>query len=106
MATKKSKATVPNSDVLNNNSATQYLQQIANVLAFLALQSESLKGKEKYNDLIPLVVSWGFDRHATSALLHTSPESVSVRMSELKKAATKSKANKNKGQVTTEPPVE
>lgn len=98
MATKKGKAPVASTEILNNASATQHLRQIANVLAFLALQSDSLKGKEKYKDLIPLVVNWGFDRHATAALLQTSPESVSVRMSEIK-AASKSKSNKNKTQV-------
>jgi hypothetical protein len=90
---------------LESSSIEQSLKQIANCLAFLALQSDSLKGKEKYKDLIPLLASWGFDRHATAALLQTSPASVSVRMSELR-AQAKGKASKSMNQVTVESPAE
>jgi hypothetical protein len=83
MGKKKSFPAVTEPNTAENLLTAQYLQQIANCLAYLTLQTDSLKGKDN-NDLIPILTGWGFDRHAIASLLQTTPETVSVCMSVLK----------------------
>jgi hypothetical protein len=69
------------------------LQQIAYCLAYLVLQTDELKGKSN-NDLIPLLTRLGFDRISIASILQTTPETVSVRLSQLKnKRDSKSTSN-------------
>jgi SOS response regulatory protein OraA/RecX len=81
MATKTS-ATYPNVESL---LSAKSLQQIANCLAYLVVNSGDLKGKNK-QDLMPILSDLGFDRNAIAGVLQTTPESVSVRLSQLKAA--------------------
>ena len=73
---------------------TQYLQQIANCLAFLVVNADALKDKTK-TDLIETLTKFGFDRNAIASILQTSPETVSVRQLELKAASKATKAPKS-----------
>ena len=84
MAKKRDKAAVAESPL-----AERSLQQIANCLGYLVVNSEELKGKSN-NELIPILASLGFDRSAIASILETTPETVSVRLSQLK-AKTKTK---------------
>ena len=87
MATKKS-ATPPSAE---NLLTAQSLRQIANCLAYLVVNTGDLKGKNK-QDLMPILSELGFDRNAIAGVLQTTPESVSVRLSQLK--ASKKNAKK------------
>ena len=87
MATKKN-ATPPNAESV---LSAQSLQQIANCLAYLVVNTGDLKGKNK-QDLMPILSDLGFDRNAIAGVLQTTPESVSVRLSQLK--ASKKNAKK------------
>jgi hypothetical protein len=69
-----------------------YLKQIANCLAYLIINSDKLKGKAN-RDLIPILASLGFDRINISSILQTTPETVSVRLSQLKAGAKGNKEN-------------
>lgn len=73
------------------------LQQNVNCLAYLVLQTKELKGKPN-RDLIPVLARLGFGRKDTAELLQTTPETVSVRMSQLK--AGKKKPIKKTKEVT------
>lgn len=76
-----SKASNPSSgDILR---LEKLLQQNVNCLAYLVLQTKELKGKPN-RDLIPVLASLGFGRKDIAELLQTTPETVSVRMSQLK----------------------
>jgi CRP-like cAMP-binding protein len=69
------------------------LDQIAKSLAFLVIHSEELKDKSN-RDLIPILAQVGFDRNFIAQLLNTTPDTVSVRLSQMKaKAKEKTKAN-------------
>jgi len=85
MAKKKTKDAIAESSI-----AEQPLQQIANCLGYFVVTSGDLKGKPN-NELIPVLASLGFDRNSIAAILQTTPETVSVRISRLK---AKSKASK------------
>lgn len=61
----------------------QSLPQIANCLAYLVVNTGDLKGKNK-QDLMPILSELGFDRRVIAAVLQTTPETVSVRLSQLK----------------------
>jgi hypothetical protein len=77
--------------------AEQSLQQIANCLGYLIVHAEEFKGQSN-NELIPILASLGFDRSAIAGILQTTPETVSVRLSQLKaksKASKTSKTNTN-----------
>ena len=87
MATKKN-VTPPNAESV---LSAQSLQQIANCLAYLVVNTGDLKGKNK-QDLMPILSDLGFDRNAIAGVLQTTPESVSVRLSQLK--ASKKNAKK------------
>ncbi len=91
MATKKS-VSPPSAESL---LTAQSLQQIANCLAYLVVNTGDLKGKNK-QDLMPILSDLGFDRKAIAAVLQTTPESVSVRLSQLK-AAKKNAKKKSPG---------
>ena len=90
MPTKKSMA--PSAESL---LTAQSLQQIANCLAYLMVNTGELKSKNK-QDLIPILSDLGFDRKAIATVLLTTPESVSVRLSQLK-AAKKNTKKKSTG---------
>jgi CRP-like cAMP-binding protein len=68
----------------------QSLQQIANCLAYLVVNTGDLKGKNN-RDLMPILSELGFDRRAIAAVLQTTPETVSVWLSNLKAAKKNSK---------------
>lgn len=87
MATKKNATNSRVEGVLTTHS----LQQIANCLAYLVVNTGELKGRNK-QDLMPILSDLGFDRNAIAGVLQTTPESVSVRLSQLK--ASKKKAKK------------
>jgi len=87
MATKKNVTPANAESVLT----AQSLQQIANCLAYLVVNTGDLKGKNK-QDLMPILSDMGFDRNAIAGVLQTTPESVSVRLSQLK--ASKKNAKK------------
>jgi hypothetical protein len=70
----------------------KYLRQIANCLAYLAVQTDDLKSKQK-GDLMLVLASFGFDNDAIASVLDSTPESVSARRSQLK-AETKGKKRK------------
>lgn len=78
MAKKPTKAAEVGSPLVEKS-----LQQIAYCLAYLVLQTDELKGKSN-NDLIPLLTRLGFDRSSIASILQTTPETVSVRLSQLK----------------------
>jgi CRP-like cAMP-binding protein len=63
----------------------QSLQQIANCLAYLVVNTGDLKGKDK-QDLMPILAELGFGRQAIAGVLQSTPETVSVRLSQLKAA--------------------
>ncbi len=91
MANKRASSTASQS-----NLSEQALQQIANCLGYLVVHTDELKGKSN-NDLIPILGSLGFDRNATASILQTTPETVSVRLSQLK-----AKTSKGSGKITTD----
>ena len=72
----------PKSAVLESPLAEKSLQQISHCLAYLVLQTDELKGKSN-NDLIPLLAGLGFDRSSIASILQTTPETVSVRLSQV-----------------------
>ncbi len=74
-----------------DNLSEQALQQIANCLGYLVVHTEELKGKSN-NDMIPILASLGFDRNAVASILQTTPETVSVRLSQLKAKSAKNSA--------------
>jgi len=78
MTKKKTKAAIKESSFNE-----QPLQQIANCLGYFVVTSGDLKGKSN-NELIPVLASLGFDRNSIAAILQTTPETVSVKMSQLK----------------------
>ena len=86
MATKNAKPKPAGESVLAGKS----LQQIANCLAYLVVHTGELKDKSNAEQISALA-SLGFDRNAIAAVLQTTPLTVSVRLSELKSAAAKSK---------------
>jgi hypothetical protein len=90
MARKVSKSAVSRGDL-----SELALQQIANCLGYLVVHTEELKGKSN-NDLIPVLTSLGFDRNVIASILQTTPETVSVRLSQLKAKASKSSSKSTK----------
>jgi len=87
--TDKKKAEAPSAE---DSLATKHLQQIAKCLAYLVVHMGDLKDKPN-RDLIPILANLGFDRNAIASVLQTTPDTVSVRLSQLK-AASKGKKNK------------
>jgi CRP-like cAMP-binding protein len=85
---KKNKAAVVESPL-----AEKSLQQIAHCLGYLILQTDKLKSKTN-NDLIPILASLGFDRGSISTMLQTTPETVSVRLSQLKAKSERKRVSK------------
>lgn len=85
---KKAKAAISESIL-----AEKSLQQIAHCLGFLLIQTDKLKNKSN-NDLIPILASLSFDRSSIAAILQTTPETVSVRLSRLKAKSDKKESNK------------
>jgi CRP-like cAMP-binding protein len=65
------------------------LQKNVKCLAYLVLQTKELKGKPN-RDLIPILARLGFERKDIAELLQTTPETVSVRLSQLKAGKKKS----------------
>jgi len=63
--------------------AERSLQQIANCLAYLVTQTEELRGKPD-KELIPILAGLGFDRNSIASILHTTPGTVSVCLSQCK----------------------
>ena len=96
MATKNSKSVVSQSDPLE-----QALKQIANCLGYLVVHSDQLKDMSN-NDLIPILASLGFDRNAIASILQTTPETVSVRLSQLKARSSNKNISKNKTKIDSE----
>jgi hypothetical protein len=92
MASKSSKITT-----LQSALPEQSLQQIANCLGYFVIHSEEFKGKTK-NDLIPVLAGLSFDRNAIASILQTTPENVSVRLSQLKSQPSKKSSTKNETQ--------
>jgi len=62
--------------------AAESLRQIAKCLGYIVVNAGELKDK-KDADKIPILHHLGFDRHQIAAVLRTTPETVSVRLSEL-----------------------
>jgi hypothetical protein len=92
MAKKQAKVAVVESLLVEKS-----LQQIARCLAYLALQTDELKGKSN-NDLIPLLASFGFDRSSIASILQTTPLTVSVRLSQLKAKSDRKSTSKAKSE--------
>lgn len=67
----------------DNQLILERLDQIAKSLAYLVIQTEKLKEMPN-RDLIPILAQLGFDRNFIAQLLQTTPETVSVRLSQLK----------------------
>ena len=59
------------------------LQQIANTLGFLALRNSDYKEKSDTDQII-FLSNLGFDRNSIAAIVGTTPNTVSVRLSESK----------------------
>ncbi len=74
--------------------ATNALKQIANCLALFLINSEALKGKSD-PDRIVLLDDFGFDRNSIASIIGTTPDTVSVRLSEAKKKSTEAKKKAN-----------
>jgi hypothetical protein len=80
-----------------NLLAAKSLQQIASCLAYLAVHTERLE-KRPQIELVKILMSWGFDdRNVIASVLDTTPETISVRQSELKKAEAEAKKAKKRG---------
>ncbi len=77
---------------LEGTLATKQLQQIANCLAYLVVNTGSLKDKSK-GDIMLVLAAFGYDRSLIACILDTSPESVSARISQLKAEAKMKKTN-------------
>jgi hypothetical protein len=71
----------------------EHLAQIANCLAYIVVHSGDLKDKPN-SDRIPILAGLGFDRNAVASILQTTPETVSVRLSQLKAETKGQKASK------------
>jgi hypothetical protein len=84
--------TSPTPSSIESQLSAKSLQQIANCLAYLVINTDDLKGKNK-QELMSILSDLGFDRNAIAGILQTTPEAVSVRLSELKasKKSTKKK---------------
>lgn len=100
MATKRS-----TSSASQINLSEQALQQIANCLGYLVVHTGELEGRSS-NDLIPVLASLGFDRNATASILQTTPETVSVRLSQLKAQALSKGKSKAEGKTKGNDPSE
>jgi hypothetical protein len=79
-------------EATENTQTVKYLHQIANCLAYLVVQTGDLKNKQK-GDLMMVLADFGFDRTAIAAILDTTPESVSARISQIKAESKGKKAN-------------
>jgi len=77
---KKAKDPQTSGDALERSTA---LQQIANTLGFLAMQTSDYKGKPD-TDRIIFLSNLGFDRNSIAAIVGTTPATVSTRLSEAK----------------------
>lgn len=62
----------------------QPLRQIANCLAFIAVNSVESKGMSK-EDFMPILSSFGFEKKMIAALLQTDGKTVAARIKEAKK---------------------
>jgi len=60
------------------------LQQIANTLAYIAVNLDSNKDKTQI-ELVKVLLSFGYERVQIAAILNTSVPSVTARIAELKK---------------------
>ena len=78
MSKKKTQAVI-----VESVSIERSLQQIANCLAYLVIHTGDLKEKPD-KDVITTLTSFGFDRGVIAAVLQTTPESVSVQLSQQK----------------------
>jgi CRP-like cAMP-binding protein len=74
---------VKKAEISEISLSEKFLHQIACSLGYLVLQTADLKDK-KDNDRIPILASLGFDRAFIAEMLQTTPERVSVRLSQLK----------------------
>jgi hypothetical protein len=80
--TKKAKARQPRSTSTPAADITA-LAQIANTLGFLALTTSDYKNKSDTEQII-FLANLGFDRNSIAAIVGTTPNTVSVRLSEAK----------------------
>jgi len=64
------------------------LRQIANTLGFLALRISDYKDKPVAEQIL-LLSNLGFDRNSIAAMVGTTPNTVSVRLSEAKAQQTR-----------------
>jgi hypothetical protein len=67
----------------DNQLILERLDQIAKSLAYLVIRTDELKDMSNQN-LIPVLAQLGFDRNFIAQLLQTTPDTVSVRLSQLK----------------------
>ena len=58
------------------------MQQVANCLGFLTIQMSEYKDKTNA-ERIPFLYALGFDRNRIASILATTPNTVSVRLSEV-----------------------
>ena len=90
MSKKQRKSSAKNGDLGN----AQTLQQIANSLAYLVVNSTNLKGK-KQQDLVPILAELGYGKKTIATVLQVTPEAISERLSEIKAAKKKEKKKSN-----------
>lgn len=67
----------------DTNLSSKYLKQIANCLAYLVIQTDDFKNRQK-GDLMVVLDKFGFDNDAIAAILDSTPGGVSARLSQLK----------------------
>jgi len=80
-ASSKKTAATPGSTHIVAESAS--LRQIANTLGFLALRTSDYKDKTDTEQIL-FLANLGFDRNSVAAIVGTTPNTVSVRLSEAK----------------------
>jgi len=82
---KKSRSKKTHQSASGHSSAADSasLKQIANTLGFLALHTSNYKDKPDTDQII-FLSNLGFDRNSIAAMVGTTPNTVSVRLSEAK----------------------
>jgi RNA polymerase-interacting CarD/CdnL/TRCF family regulator len=84
---RKQKEPKASADALTSSA----IQQIANTLGFLAIQTSDYKGKTD-TERIFFLSNLGFDRNSIAAIVGTTPATVSTRLSEAKAQLSKKTA--------------
>jgi hypothetical protein len=79
-SSKKTGATPRSTQVVPESPS---LRQIANTLGFLALRTSDYKEKTDTEQIL-FLANLGFDRNSIAAIVGTTPNTVSVRLSEAK----------------------